>query len=70
MIQDFSLNVAFIILNVYRHVYNIHLEGTMSHNFEIGLSFIFVKKREDFYYFFIIIFLYFIKLNLGPILKF
>ena len=37
--------VAFIILNVFQHVYNIHLEGTMSHNFEIGLSFIFMSKN-------------------------
>ena len=42
---DFSLNMAFIILKVYQHVYNIHLEGTVSHNFEIGLSFFFMSKN-------------------------
>ena len=33
-IQDFLLNMAFIILKVYQHVYNIHLEGTVSQNFK------------------------------------
>ena len=54
--------MAFIILKLFQHVYNIHLEGTVSQHFKIGLSFIFIaKKREDLYYFFIIIFLDFIK---------
>ena len=62
LIQDFLLNMAFIILKLYQHVYNIHLEGTVSQNYKIGLGFIFIAKNgEDFYYFFIIIFLDFIK---------
>ena len=36
--------MAFIILKLYQHV-NIHLEGTVSQNFKIGLSFIFIAKN-------------------------
>ena len=42
MIQDFSLNITFIILKVYQHVYNIHLLETVSQNLKIV-----PKKRED-----------------------
>ena len=62
--------MALIILKVFQHVYNIHLEGTVSQNFKISLSFIFMsKKREDFHYSFIFIFLDFIKKNLGHVSK-
>ena len=44
--------MAFIILKVYQHVYNIHLEGTVSQNFEIGLSFFLCKKTGRFLLFF------------------
>ena len=37
--------MAFIILKVYQHVYNIHLKGTMSQNFKIGPSFLFMSKN-------------------------
>ena len=37
--------MAFIILRVYQHVYNIHLEGTVSQNVKIGLSLLFMSKN-------------------------
>ena len=37
--------MVFIISKVYQHVYNIHLEGTVSHNFGIGLSFFLMSKK-------------------------
>ena len=49
------VNMAFIILKIYQHVYNIYLEGTVSQNLKIGLIFL------NFNYFFIVIFLDFIK---------
>ena len=68
MVGVTTTNIVFIILAVYQHVYNIHLKGTVSQNFEIVPSSLFyVKKRDDFNYFFINIFLGFIKYNLGPI---
>ena len=45
LIQDFSLNIAFIILKVYQHVYNIHLKETVSQNFKIVPSFLFMSKN-------------------------
>ena len=54
--------MAFDILKFYQHAYNIRLEGTVSQNFKIGLSFIFMLKNgKIFYHFFIIIFLDLIK---------
>ena len=60
--------MAFIVIvKVNQHVYNIHLKGSMSQNFKIGPSFLFMSKNGKiifsllFYYFFIIIFLDFIK---------
>ena len=44
--------MALIILNVYQHVYNIHLEGSVSQNFKISLSFIFMSKNGKFLLFF------------------
>ena len=44
-IQDFSLNIAFIILKVYQHVHNIHLEETVSQFLYTGLSFLFMLKN-------------------------
>ena len=37
--------MAFIILKVYQHVYNINLEGTVSQNLKIGLSLLFMSKN-------------------------
>ena len=34
-----------IILKLYHHVYNIHLKGTVSQNFKIGPSFLFMSKN-------------------------
>ena len=34
--------MALITLKVYQHVYKIHLEGTVSQNFKIGTSFLFM----------------------------
>ena len=52
MIQDFSLNITLIILKLYRHIHNIHLEGTMSQNVDMGPSFIFMTKNgKNFNYF-------------------
>ena len=45
---------------------NIHLEGKVSHNVDIGLSFSFMSKNEKFCNFSTVIFLDFIKLKLGP----
>ena len=50
--------MAFIILEVYQHLENIHLEGTMSQNLVIGPSLNYFLK---------IIFLDFVKWELGPI---
>ena len=36
--------MSFIILKGYQHVYNIHLEGTMSQNVKIGLSLLLCQK--------------------------
>ena len=44
-IQDFSLNITWILLILYRHVHNIHMEGTVSQIFYLGLSFIFILKN-------------------------
>ena len=45
LIQDFPLKIVLIISILYRHVHNIHLEGTIFH---LGLSFkCMLKKRED-----------------------
>ena len=62
LIQDFSLNIGLTILKLDQAVYNIHLEGTLSQNVDIGPSFFIMSKNgKIFYYFFIIIFLDFIK---------
>ena len=42
---DFSLNMVLIILKVYQHVHNIHLERIVSKKFKIGISFIFMSKN-------------------------
>ena len=39
-------------LYFYRHVQNIHLEGKMSHNFDIGHSFDFMSKKGNILIFF------------------
>ena len=36
-----------IILKLYHHVYNIHLKRTVSQNFKIGPSFLFMSKNEQ-----------------------
>ena len=42
LIQDFSLNMALILMKLYKHVANIHLGGTVSQIFYLGLSFSFI----------------------------
>ena len=37
--------MALIILKIYQHVHNVHLEGTVSQNFKIGFSFSFMSKN-------------------------
>ena len=37
--------MTFIILKVYQHIYNIHLEGTVSQNLKICLSLLFMSKN-------------------------
>ena len=44
-IQDFSLNIALILLRFYTHVHNIHMEGTVSQIFDMGPSFISMTKN-------------------------
>ena len=44
--------MAFIILKFYQHAYNIRLEGTMSQNLKIGLSFFFMSKNGKIYFLF------------------
>ena len=41
-IQDCSLNIALISFKLYKHIDNIHLEGTVSQNFNIGSRFVFM----------------------------
>ena len=53
LIQDFLLNMVFIILKIYQHVDNIHFEKTLSQNFKIGLSFIFMSKNEKIFVIFL-----------------
>ena len=40
--------MAYIFLKFYKHVHNIHLEGTVSQIFYLGLSFDFMKKTGRF----------------------
>ena len=62
LIQDFSLNIAWILSIFNNHFDNIHSEGTLSQNFVIDLSFIFMSKNgKIFCHSCIIIFLHFIK---------
>ena len=42
LIQDCSLSIALISFKLYKHIDNIHLEGTLSQNFNIGPSFVFM----------------------------
>ena len=70
MIQDILLDMALILSRLTMPVENNHIEGTVSLNFDLGLSFYFMyKKREDLCDFFILIFLHFIKQKRGPISK-
>ena len=65
--QDFLLTIISITLLFGDLVDYIHLEGTVSQNFDLGPSFDFItKKRVTFYYFLQLNFLDFIKSNLGP----
>ena len=48
--------MALIILKVYQHVYNIHLEGTVSQNFKISLSFIYMSKNGKIFIIFSLLF--------------
>ena len=43
--QDFSLIIDSTHLRFNRDVQNIHWEGTMSQNFDIGSTFIFILKN-------------------------
>ena len=45
LISDTALNIIWILLILYRHVHNIHMEGTVSQIFYLGLSFIFILKN-------------------------
>ena len=54
-IQDSSLNMALILFKLYKYIDNIHLEGTVSQNFDIGPSVIFMSKNGKIFLFFIII---------------
>ena len=45
LIQDFSLDIGSTLSQFYMFIYNIHLEGTVSQNVDIGPSFIFIPKN-------------------------
>ena len=45
LIQDFSFTKAYISLKFYKHVHNIHLEGTVYQIFYLGPSFDFMLKN-------------------------
>ena len=50
--QDFSLNISFPLVKLYRYFKNIVIEGTVPQNFDLGLSFFFVKKTGKLLYIF------------------
>ena len=52
MIQDISVIFDSTHLRFYRHVQNIHLEGTVSQNFDTGSTFIFIQKNGKILLFF------------------
>ena len=61
-IQDCWPNIALNSLKLYKHIDNIHSEGTLSQNCNIGPSLVFMSENgKIFYYFYIIIILDFIK---------
>ena len=49
LIQDFSFTMAHISLKFYKHVYTIHLEGTVSQILYLGLSFDVMLKKGKIY---------------------
>ena len=54
--QDFSFNIIVPPIKLYRHVYNIHMEGTMSRILYLGPRVYFMSKRGDFGEYFKLIF--------------
>ena len=64
------LNFVLDGLKLWMHVPNIHVEGTVSQIFVLGLSFCFMSKNGQLYnYLFEYFFQNFIKNKLGPISK-
>ena len=58
LVQDISLIINSTHLGFNRHVQNIHLKGTMSQNFDIGSTFIFIQKNGKILTFFLLLFFY------------
>ena len=55
-IQDFSLTIGLTILKLDKAIDNIHLEGTVSQNFDISPSFIFMSKNGKIFVIFSLLF--------------
>ena len=51
--KDFSLNITFPRLKLYRYFLNIVTEGTISQILLLGLSFCFMSKNGIFYFYFL-----------------
>ena len=62
MTEDISLIIDSTHLRFNRHVQNIQLEGTMSQDFVIGSTFIFIPKNGKIFIIFSLLFFY-ISLN-------
>ena len=58
LIQDFLLNTGNTFSQIYMSIHNIHIEGTVSQNFDIGPSFIFMQKNGKIFIIFSSLFLY------------
>ena len=46
LIEDISLNNTFRSIQFLTHIHNIHMEGTVSQIFDLGISFCFIKCRK------------------------
>ena len=44
--MDISLDIKFSVMKLFTDDYKIHVEGSVSQNFKLGLSFIFMSKNR------------------------
>ena len=69
--MDISVAIYYFKLNFSVYIHKVLPEGSVSQNFDLGLSLYFMqKKRVTLYPFLIFKFLHFIKSKLGPKSKF